>query len=85
MGCILHNANTLLTSLSNTLHFNYQDEVESQEHVLKWKVILKLLKEEENDTPPYENILYGSVNEKLVIGKQFSKNMEIIEILRGYK
>ena len=36
-----------------------------------------MLKEEENNTPPYEKILDGSVNEKLVIAKQFSKNMKI--------
>ena len=44
-----------------------------------------MLKEEKNNTPPYEKILDGSVNEKLVIAKQFIKNIKIIERLRGYK
>ena len=42
-----------------------------------------MLKEEENKTPPYEKILDGLVNEKLVIAKQFSKNMKIIEKQAG--
>ena len=47
-------------------------------HVLKCKVILKMLNKEENNTPLYEKILDGSGNEKLVIAKQFSKNLKII-------
>ena len=39
-----------------------------------------MLKEEENNTPPYYKILDGSVNEKLVIARKFSKNVK-----RGYR
>ena len=42
-------------------------------------------KEDESNIPPYDKIIDGSVAEKLVIAKQFSKNMKIIERLKGYK
>ena len=62
-----------------------KNEEETQEHVLKCKVILQMQEEDERNIPPYEKILHGSVKEKLMIAKQFSKNIKIIERLRGYK
>ena len=62
-----------------------KNEEETQEHVLKCKVILQMQEEDERNIPPYEKILDGSVKEKLMIAKQFSKNIKIIERIKGYK
>jgi hypothetical protein len=59
---------------------------ESQEHILKCEVILKMQKESEPFKKlEYEKIMNGNVQEQLTIAKLFKKNMEIIENLRKNK
>ena len=59
---------------------------ESQEHILKCEVILKMQQESEQyEKLEYEKIMNGNVNEQYEIAKLFKKNMDIIEDIRKKK
>ena len=56
---------------------------ESQEHVLNCEVIREMHNEWDNsEIPSYNKLTDGSIKEKILISKMFSKNMKIIENLR---
>ena len=57
-------------------------EDETQEHVLKCEEILKIQNDEEKSIPTYNKISEGTIEEKVIIAKQFNKNMKTIENLR---
>ena len=51
-------------------------EEESQKHILECSVLLSL-NEESEETPKYENLFEGEINDQMKIAKLFIKNMEI--------
>ena len=56
---------------------------ESQEHVLNCEVIREMHNEwDKSEIPSYNKLTDGSIKEKILISKMFSKNMKIIENLR---
>ena len=51
-------------------------EEENQKHILECSVLLSL-NEESEETPKYENLFEGDINDQIKIAKLFIKNMEI--------
>ena len=54
-------------------------EEESSEHVYLCNEIWKFKDKKKENIPKYENIINGSVKEKIEIAKLFNENMKILE------
>ena len=59
-----------------------KNEDETQEHVLVCKEILKMQNDNEISIPTYDIISEGTIEDKVIIAKQFMKNVKTIKKLR---